>query len=110
MRFRCPCLSVAGCRALTLAGDLWRARARSCFTDGQYQQAIGIALESRRLDKLEEAVVSSGDAPAHLAYTLRVCQSLVTSREFRRTVRSRPHRTAARQMRATGAHAPRARR
>jgi 26S proteasome regulatory subunit N2 len=63
--------------------------ARRCFTDGQYQQAIGIALESRRLDKLEEAVVSSGDPPAHLAYALRVCQTLVTSREFRRTVRAR---------------------
>jgi 26S proteasome regulatory subunit N2 len=80
---------------------------RSCFTDGQYQQAIGIALESRRLDKLEEAVVNSGDPPAHLAYALRVCQTLVTSREFRRTVRARAsarlHARCARHRRCTHA-------
>jgi 26S proteasome regulatory subunit N2 len=72
--------------ALCLLHELTRSR-RSCFADGQYQQAIGIALESRRLDKLEQAVLSSGDAPAHLAYALRVCQTLVSSRDFRRTVR-----------------------
>ena len=27
-----------------------------CFRDGQFEQAVGIALECRRLDKLEEAV------------------------------------------------------
>jgi len=74
---------------------------RSCFADRQFQQAIGIALESRRLDKLEQAVVSSGDAPAHLAYALRVCQTLVTSREFRRTVRHRGRALHAARARAT---------
>lgn len=32
-----------------------------CFKDGEYMQAIGIAIESRRLDKLEEAVNRSGN-------------------------------------------------
>ena len=58
-----------------------------CFADGQFNQAVGIALESRRLDKLEEAVARSGDAPACLAYALRVSQALVTRRDFRRTAR-----------------------
>jgi 26S proteasome regulatory subunit N2 len=27
-----------------------------CFTDGVYKQALGIAIETRRLDKIEEAI------------------------------------------------------
>ena len=54
-----------------------------CFTDGQFEQAVGIALETRRLDKLEEAVHRSPDTVGILTYALRVCQDLVVSREFR---------------------------
>lgn len=36
-------------------------RACRCCTDGQYEQAVGVALEGRRLDKLEEVVTRSGD-------------------------------------------------
>ena len=57
-----------------------------CFADGQYRQAIGVALETRRLDKLEEAITKSPDAADSLAYATKVCQTLVTSREFRREV------------------------
>lgn len=64
------------------------SRPPSCFVDGQFQQAIGIALESRRLDKLEEAVKHSADPAAQLSYTLRCCQSLVTSRDFRHKARA----------------------
>ncbi len=60
--------------------------ARSCFDDGQYEQAIGIALESRRLDKLEEAIRRCGDRPAILEYSLRTCQKLVAHRQFREQV------------------------
>ncbi|KAK9844017.1 hypothetical protein WJX81_001983 [Elliptochloris bilobata] len=54
-----------------------------CFTDGQFEQAVGIALETRRLDKLEEAVHRSPDTVGILTYALRVSQDLVVSREFR---------------------------
>ncbi len=57
-----------------------------CFADGQYRQAIGVALETRRLDKLEEAITKSPDAADSLAYATKVCQTLVTSREFRHEV------------------------
>jgi len=57
-----------------------------CFTDGQFHQAIGIALETRRLDKLEESVTKSGAIADSLAYATKVCQTLVTSREFRQQV------------------------
>lgn len=30
-----------------------------CFSDGQYEQAVGVALESRRLDQLEAAITRS---------------------------------------------------
>lgn len=54
-----------------------------CFADGQFEQAVGIALETRRLDKLEEAVHRSPDTVGILTYALHVCQDLVVSREFR---------------------------
>jgi hypothetical protein len=57
-----------------------------CFTDGQFEQAIGIALESRRLDKLEEAVRRAADAAATLDYALQVCQRMVINRQFRQQV------------------------
>ena len=47
-----------------------------CFVDGQFQQAIGIALESRRLDKLEEAITRSNDVAGILDYATKVSQSL----------------------------------
>ena len=57
-----------------------------CFADGQFEQAVGIALESRRLDKLEQTIKSSPDMVKILTYSLKVCQTLVVSREFRQQV------------------------
>ncbi|CAL8468543.1 g8083 [Coccomyxa elongata] len=54
-----------------------------CFRDGQFEQAVGVALETRRLDKLEQAVQKAPEKVATLTYALRVCQKLVISREFR---------------------------
>ena len=53
-----------------------------CFDDGQIHQAIGVALETKRLDKLEEAIHKSTDVAEALNYATRVCQTLVTSRSF----------------------------
>lgn len=33
-----------------------------CYADGQYEQAVGVALEARRLDQLERAIASSPGA------------------------------------------------
>eukprot|EP00904_Undaria_pinnatifida_P004613 jgi/Undpi1/14152/HiC_scaffold_9.g03803.m1 len=54
-----------------------------CYTDGEFTQAMGIALEARRLDKVEEAIRQATDKPALLTYTFDVCQTLVTSRDTR---------------------------
>ena len=57
-----------------------------CYDDGQFTQAIGVALETRRLDKLQESILKSGDVVESLDYATKVCQTLVTSREFRQSV------------------------
>ena len=54
-----------------------------CFSEGNIRQAVGIALESVRLDKLEECIRVSTDRAATLSYTLEACQTLVQSRSFR---------------------------
>ncbi|GAB4817108.1 hypothetical protein N2152v2_004154 [Parachlorella kessleri] len=58
-----------------------------CYADGQYEQAVGVALEARRLDQVERAITESGDQlEATLKYALTVSQKLLISREFREEV------------------------
>merc|ERR1719228_769859 len=57
-----------------------------CFEHGQYRQALGIAIETRRLDIFERAV--AGDLPDSqvcdmLSYAFRVVMSLIQSRDYR---------------------------
>lgn len=54
-----------------------------CLQDGQHKQAIGIALESRRLDRLESAVLSSPDPADTLRYALNIARTVIVSRSFR---------------------------
>ncbi|CAM9245735.1 unnamed protein product [Chrysoparadoxa australica] len=54
-----------------------------CFADEAWEQAMGISLESCRLDMVEETLQRCTDKPKLLAYTLEVCQTLVGSRELR---------------------------
>ncbi|XP_031266971.1 26S proteasome non-ATPase regulatory subunit 1 homolog A [Pistacia vera] len=57
-----------------------------CITDGKYQQAMGIAIECRRLDKLEEAITRSDNIHGTLSYCINVSHSFVNRREYRREV------------------------
>lgn len=57
-----------------------------CITDGKYQQAIGMAIECRRLDKLKEAITNSDNVHATLAYCMNVSHAFVNRREYRREV------------------------
>lgn len=54
-----------------------------CILDGQYTQAVGIALETRRLDQLEKSVERSSDRQTTLRYALEVTQKMVVSFTFR---------------------------
>jgi len=46
---------------------------KRCITDKKYKQAIGIALESRRLDKVKEAIeISNEQVEENLGYTFTI--------------------------------------
>jgi len=57
-----------------------------CFEDKKYKQAIGIALETRRLDIFEEAILKSEDVRGMLGYSLNICMTLVDSLSFRNKI------------------------
>jgi len=57
-----------------------------CFDDKKFKQAVGIALETRRLDVFEQAVLKSEDVQDMLSYSLSICMSLIESRLFRNEV------------------------
>ena len=57
-----------------------------CHQDGQYEQAVGLALDVRRLDKLEQSITGSSDQAATLSYALQACQQTVVNRAFRQEV------------------------
>lgn len=54
-----------------------------CIVDGKYQQAIGMAIECRRLDKLEEAILRSENVHSTINYCIDVSHSFVNRREYR---------------------------
>ncbi|EOA34152.1 hypothetical protein CARUB_v10021654mg [Capsella rubella] len=54
-----------------------------CISDGKYQQAMGIAIECRRLDKLEEAIIKSEDVQGSLSYCINVSHSYINRRDYR---------------------------
>lgn len=57
-----------------------------CFAHGQYKQALGIALETRRLDVFKKSILESDDQPQMLTYALKVTMTLIQNRTFRNEV------------------------
>ncbi|XP_013136145.1 PREDICTED: 26S proteasome non-ATPase regulatory subunit 1 [Papilio polytes] len=57
-----------------------------CLDDGQYRQALGLALETRRMDIFEESIMKSDDISGMLQYAFTVAMSLLQNRGFRSTV------------------------
>ncbi len=57
-----------------------------CLDDGQYRQALGIALETRRMDIFTESIMKSDDVNGMLAYAFQVAMSLIQNRGFRNEV------------------------
>lgn len=56
-----------------------------CSDDGEYEQAIGIALEARRIDVIEN-MIERGSPEKLLPYVQDVCMTLVQNLEFRNQV------------------------
>lgn len=44
-----------------------------CLDDGQYRQAMGLALETRRMDIFEASIIQSDDISSMLTYAFQVC-------------------------------------
>lgn len=65
--------------------DIVERMFQRCAEDCEYEQAIGIALESRRLDVVK-SIIQKGDASKLLTYVLDVCMTLVQNLEFRNEV------------------------
>lgn len=59
---------------------------KRCFEDREYKQAIGIALETRRNDILQKAILDSDCVSEMLSYCLRVCLTFVDNHQFRHDV------------------------
>lgn len=57
-----------------------------CLEDNQYRQALGLALETRRMDVFEAAIMQSDDISGMLSYAFQVVMSLIQNRGFRNTV------------------------
>lgn len=58
-----------------------------CFNDKKFKHVIGVALESRRLDKVKEAIELSGDfMEENLGYTFNLAQEIVNKKDFRTEV------------------------
>eukprot|EP00112_Aurelia_sp_Birch-Aquarium-sp1_P023095 Seg675.34_Seg675.31 transcript_id=Seg675.34_Seg675.31/GoldUCD/mRNA.D3Y31 product="26S proteasome non-ATPase regulatory subunit 1" protein_id=Seg675.34_Seg675.31/GoldUCD/D3Y31 len=57
-----------------------------CFVHGKFKQAVGIALETRRLDIFEMAILKSGEVGEMLSYCLKICMTLLESRQFRNLI------------------------
>ena len=53
-----------------------------CILESKFQRAVGIALECRRLDKLEEAIMKSDNVSVMLSYCINVSQTFVHKREI----------------------------
>lgn len=54
-----------------------------CFNHQQYKQALGLSLETRRMDIFERSITSSKDVAGMLSYAFKVCMSLIENRQFR---------------------------
>ncbi|KAJ3698487.1 hypothetical protein LUZ61_002192 [Rhynchospora tenuis] len=54
-----------------------------CISDGKYQQAMGMAVECRRLDKLEEAITGCDNINSALSYCINLSHQYVNHREYR---------------------------
>jgi 26S proteasome regulatory subunit N2 len=54
-----------------------------CFEDKQFTQAIGVALEARRFDKVKESIEKSGKIEEMLSYTYTLARSVVKSKKTR---------------------------
>jgi len=57
-----------------------------CFADGELFQALGLSIETKRLDKLEETIMKSSNVTEMCNYCFQLAQNVVSIREFRHEI------------------------
>lgn len=57
-----------------------------CFKEGMFKQAIGVALETRRTDKVQEAIEKSENPEEMLGYTFTLATETIKQKDFRNEV------------------------
>ena len=65
---------------------LWQPRATADHVRPRCEQALGIAIESRRLDRIKECILRSDDVPFMLDYCFNLCLKVIKSREYRQKI------------------------
>ncbi|CAL4064835.1 unnamed protein product, partial [Meganyctiphanes norvegica] len=63
--------------------ELLNSMFRRCIEDKHYRHAIGIALETHRMDWFKEAIMSSEDIVSSLTYSYKLAMQYISSRAFR---------------------------
>lgn len=57
-----------------------------CFDDKKFKAAIGIAIETRRLDVVEKAILTATNVPETISYAYKITLSLVQNRKFKNAI------------------------
>ncbi|CAF0923796.1 unnamed protein product [Rotaria sp. Silwood1] len=66
--------------------DIVNRMFQRCFDDKKYKQAIGIALETRRIDIFEKAIKETNNSTEMLTYAFKITMQLLQNRKFRTVV------------------------
>ena len=54
-----------------------------CFADKQWKQALGVAIETRRMDMFRRSILESESPDTMLSYAFRVAMNLIQNRSYR---------------------------
>lgn len=66
--------------------DIVNRMFQRCFEDKKFKAAIGIAIETRRLDVVEKSILTSTNVTETISYAYKITLSLVQNRKFKNAI------------------------
>lgn len=66
--------------------DIINKKFNQCFSEGNFKHVIGIALQSRRIDTVQQAIEKCADPETMLGYVFTIATDTIQSQEFRTKV------------------------
>lgn len=57
-----------------------------CYREGNYKHVIGVAIDARRLDAIQQAIESSSNPEALLGYTFTVATETLHNKDFQQKI------------------------